>query len=113
MSHCVNLFHRLSFKLKQGPVIAVDGDTTICVGATSSLTPSVGGTWTSLNPDVATIDNTGIITGRSQGSATFILLMQFPVVLVTSLVFSVNDVHCRYKRCRLQFALASTALYFL
>ena len=79
-------------QVKARPVIAVDGDTTICVGATSSLTPSVGGTWTSLNPDVATIDNTGIITGRSQGSATFYFVDAVSSCISdTSLVFSVND----------------------
>ncbi|GGG43983.1 hypothetical protein GCM10010976_14470 [Bizionia arctica] len=43
----------------------------VCVGATNSLTPSSGGTWSSSNPAIATVDNAGIITGVLPGFATF------------------------------------------
>ncbi len=53
---------------------AVLGTTTLCVGATSTLsTTTTGGTWTSSNPLIATIaSTTGIVTGISQGTATII-----------------------------------------
>ncbi len=54
------------------PVIVRTGPASICVGSTTSFSPSSGGVWTSSNPDVATISNNGIVTGVSQGTATFI-----------------------------------------
>jgi choice-of-anchor A domain-containing protein len=44
---------------------------TLCVGETANILPSSGGTWTSSNPSVATINNSGLITALSSGSATF------------------------------------------
>ncbi|MBK8852904.1 MAG: Ig-like domain-containing protein [Saprospiraceae bacterium] len=38
----------------------------------SSLTPSSGGTWVSLNPTIASVSNSGVITALSQGTARFI-----------------------------------------
>ena len=43
----------------------------ICVGATSSLSPATGGTWTSSDPTIATVTNAGAITGIAAGSVTF------------------------------------------
>ena len=43
----------------------------ICVGGTTTISPSTGGTWTSNDPSVAAIDNAGTITGISPGSANF------------------------------------------
>ncbi|MBK8701457.1 MAG: Ig-like domain-containing protein [Saprospiraceae bacterium] len=53
------------------PVIQVDGLTVLCAGETSSLTPSAGGTWLSNDPSIASIDNTGTITGNLQGTTNF------------------------------------------
>lgn len=53
------------------PSAVITGPTNICVGSTSQITPNVNGTWISSNPAVATITNTGLITGVSVGSATF------------------------------------------
>ncbi|MBK8372327.1 MAG: Ig-like domain-containing protein [Saprospiraceae bacterium] len=52
------------------PVIT--GSNPVCVGLTSSLTPSSGGTWVSLNPTIASVSNSGVITALSQGTARFI-----------------------------------------
>ncbi|MBK6785470.1 MAG: Ig-like domain-containing protein [Saprospiraceae bacterium] len=52
------------------PVIT--GPNPVCVGLTSSLSPSSGGTWVSLNTSIATVSNTGVITAISQGIARFI-----------------------------------------
>ncbi len=74
------------------PNIAIDGDTTICIGTTTSLTPSAGGVWTSLDPDVATIDNNGIITGRSVGATSFYFIDAISnCVSDTSILINVND----------------------
>ena len=53
------------------PVINMVGASQICVGSTTSYTPTTGGVWTSSNPSVAIIANDGIITGLSAGTATF------------------------------------------
>jgi uncharacterized repeat protein (TIGR01451 family) len=47
------------------------GDEIICIGDTSSILPNIGGTWVSTNSNVATITNSGIITGVGQGTAKF------------------------------------------
>ncbi len=53
------------------PIVVVNGPASICVGATSSATPAINGTWTSSSDAIATISNGGIITGVSVGSASF------------------------------------------
>lgn len=51
--------------------IVTNGLATICVGNTTQLQPTVGGSWTSTDIDIATISSTGIVTGTGVGSATF------------------------------------------
>jgi hypothetical protein len=53
------------------PVVVVTGPNPICIGQTTTLSPSTGGTWTSSNVSVATVNNSGIVTGISTGTATF------------------------------------------
>lgn len=60
-----------SITVNDKPGISVTGSADICVGSLSSLSPSSGGTWTSSNPSIASINNAGIVTGLSQGQATF------------------------------------------
>jgi hypothetical protein len=50
---------------------AVTAPTMIFLGGTANLSPSTGGTWISLDPTVATVDNNGVITGVSDGEARF------------------------------------------
>jgi uncharacterized protein YjdB len=52
--------------------IVVNGAATICVGATTQLTPTVGGSWASSSLDTATVSNTGLVTGVGVGTATFV-----------------------------------------
>lgn len=74
------------------PVIGVDGDTTLCIGETSSLTPSAGGSWASLDPSIATIDNAGIITGNQPGSTSFYFVDAVSgCISDTSILFLVNS----------------------
>ena len=53
------------------PVVSVTGNNTICVGQTTQLSPAGGGTWASLSPSVASVDNNGVVTGLSNGSVQF------------------------------------------
>ena len=43
----------------------------ICIGSTTVLQPASGGVWSSLNPEIATVDG-NIVTGESYGDATLI-----------------------------------------
>ncbi|MBK8701455.1 MAG: choice-of-anchor A family protein [Saprospiraceae bacterium] len=54
------------------PVVTVSGPSSICIGSTTQMSPSTGGTWQSSNPAIATITNTGMVTGITAGSATFV-----------------------------------------
>ena len=48
----------------------IQGETTVCTGATTSLTEDTeGGTWESGDPGVATIDATGLVTGVMAGTS--------------------------------------------
>ena len=49
----------------------VSSTASVCLGNTIQLTPNSGGTWTSSNNTLATVDNTGLVTGVSIGSPTF------------------------------------------
>ncbi len=51
------------------PVAPISGATTVCQGSTTQLTDAVpGGTWTSLNPSIGTVDGTGMVTATGSGS---------------------------------------------
>lgn len=50
---------------------AITGSANVCLGQTTTLSNSVsGGTWTSMNPGVATITSGGVVTGMALGTAT-------------------------------------------
>lgn len=53
------------------PLVMITGDTSICAGTTTTLSPSTGGIWTSSNTAVATISNSGVVTGQNPGTAIF------------------------------------------
>lgn len=55
----------------QAPNIELTGPNEICIGGTTTITPSTGGSWSSSDPSIATINNFGVITGISEGYATF------------------------------------------
>ncbi len=44
----------------------------VCEGSTINLTPSTGGTWSSTDPTVATVDNSGLVTGIATGTTTVV-----------------------------------------
>ncbi len=53
------------------PTTVLQGDSIICKGGSTQFTPSSGGTWTSSDPSIATITNTGLATGVEVGNVTF------------------------------------------
>ncbi|MBK6785467.1 MAG: Ig-like domain-containing protein [Saprospiraceae bacterium] len=52
--------------------MAITGPSPICIGSTIQLTPLTGGTWASSNPTVASVNNAGLVTGLTAGSARFV-----------------------------------------
>ena len=54
------------------PAVAITGPSNICIGTTTTLSPTTGGTWSSNNPAIATVNNSGLVTGVSAGATTFI-----------------------------------------
>ncbi len=77
------------FTVKAAPA-AIAGTTTLCAGATTTLTNSVsGGSWTSTNTGVATINaSTGLVTAVSAGSTTITYMLSSGCYDVTT--FNVN-----------------------
>jgi gliding motility-associated-like protein len=56
--------------VKINPVAPITGIDSVCVGATTSLSDAVpGGTWSSGNTGVATVDTAGVVYGVSQGTS--------------------------------------------
>ena len=53
------------------PAVSISGPSFICIGGTTTLSPSTGGIWQSSNSAVAIVSNGGIVTGLSAGTATF------------------------------------------
>jgi len=60
-----------TINVDEEPTISISGPDDLCVGSTTQLLPSSGGTWTSSNSTVASIDNNGVVTANSSGVATF------------------------------------------
>ena len=54
------------------PVAAISGPTSVCPQTITTLYPPSGGTWQSLSPAIASVDNSGIVTGLMPGTSTFI-----------------------------------------
>lgn len=55
---------------------AIAGNTSICAGSTSALSFSVaGGSWSSSNTSVATVNSSGLVTGVSAGVVTITYLL--------------------------------------
>ena len=54
------------------PTVAITGNDKICVGATTTLSPTADGKWTSTHPAIATVAPDGTVTGVSNGAVRFI-----------------------------------------
>jgi len=61
----------LDVEVESGTPIVIVGDSEVCIGYTTILSPSIGGVWTSNNEDIATVTNAGVVTGRAPGKVTF------------------------------------------
>ncbi|MCL2290143.1 MAG: Ig-like domain-containing protein [Bacteroidetes bacterium] len=68
---CVNDNAEITITVNPLPTVSITGANTICVASTTQLSPTIDGTWVSSDETVATVDNTGLVTGVSAGSATF------------------------------------------
>jgi len=67
---CTN-FVDSTITVKPLPIVSITGSNSICAGTTTQLSPTTGGTWTSSNPTVANVDNTGLVTGMTTGKVVF------------------------------------------
>jgi gliding motility-associated-like protein len=54
------------------PVITVPSGGEVCVGSSITLSPTTGGTWSSSNTSIATINNGGVVTGVAGGNADMV-----------------------------------------
>jgi trimeric autotransporter adhesin len=73
------------------PIVSLSGPNAICINSTTSFLPSSGGTWMSNNPSIASINNSGIVTGLSEGSATFVFTNDLNCSANNSIAISVDD----------------------
>ncbi len=53
------------------PTVNITGTTSICINGTTQLSPSSGGIWVSNNPTIASVNNSGLVTGIAAGTASF------------------------------------------
>jgi len=73
------------------PTVSITGSSSICVGLTTQLSPTTGGTWISNNPSVASVSSSGLVTGLTGGTATFTFTNNTaPYCQATTLAVTVN-----------------------
>lgn len=74
------------------PLPSISGTLSACAGSSSSLsgtgTPHPGIPWTSLNTGVATVSNSGVVTGVSAGTASIIYRNKYGCM--DTVIFTVN-----------------------
>lgn len=58
--------------VSEPPTTGLNGPSDICIGNITFLTPSTGGYWTALDPEIASIQNSGQVTGVGSGDASFV-----------------------------------------
>ncbi|MBX2907119.1 MAG: Ig-like domain-containing protein [Taibaiella sp.] len=65
---------------------SISGGLTTCVGITTTLSSVAGGSWSSTNTSVATVDGSGVVTGVAVGTSTISYVLStgcFTTVVVT------------------------------
>jgi hypothetical protein len=62
--------HIAVITVKPKPIL--NSVTDVCVGAILQLTPTTGGFWTSTNPTIASVTNSGLVTGLVTGKSQFV-----------------------------------------
>ena len=70
------------------PLSAITGNPSVCIGLTTNLTDVGGGTWSSSNNSVASVDVTGVVTGNNVGTA--IISYVLSTGCTTTMVVTVN-----------------------
>jgi len=80
-----------SITVNPRPVVNITGPDNICVGVQTFLTPTSGGTWSSSNPERATISNSGVVTALSGGTVYFTFTSAFGCVSEASSPIIVSD----------------------
>jgi hypothetical protein len=68
---CSTLSNTIAIVVREVPSVTNPSLSDICAGRNATVTPTSGGTWSSSDPLVATITNSGVITGISGGTAAF------------------------------------------
>jgi hypothetical protein len=79
------------FTINSKPIINFDGANTVCVGATKQLYSNLSGTWTAILPTIASISNTGLITGLNGGLAKFIFTSDGGVCQSDTIYITINN----------------------
>ena len=67
------------------------GASNICIGTTTQLTATRPGTWQAVNPSVATVTNSGLITGVGIGSARFVFTDSVTACIDTTIALTVGN----------------------
>ena len=85
----------VAFVVNPNPVLdTIVGNNTVCVGATSALTNStLGGTWSSFDYYVGTINQLGVFTGNAYGTTavSYTVTNSYNCITKVSTVFTVNN----------------------
>ncbi|MBK6365582.1 MAG: hypothetical protein IPF52_19715 [Saprospiraceae bacterium] len=68
--------------VKPASAVSITGSNIICVGNQTTLSPTTGGMWVSNHPAIASVNNQGIVTGISNGTATFTFFILAVVALL-------------------------------
>ena len=68
---CLSDVDSINLTVNALPTVSIDGDDEICVGATTQLSPTTGGIWSSSDDTKATVTDAGLVTGVAAGTATF------------------------------------------
>jgi len=74
------------------PEVLYVGNSEICIGSTTTLSPSMGGYWTSSDTLIASITNNGEVTGHNIGMAYMVFTNAITQCISDSLVIIVRDV---------------------
>lgn len=90
LSSCDTPTQSNSIFITVNPTPINTGPMAICVGSTGNLSSNSGGTWVSNNPGVASVNNSGLITGIMPGTVTFTFTSASGGCLATTNAITVN-----------------------
>jgi gliding motility-associated-like protein len=79
-----------TYNVTVNPLPVIGGATQVCAGQTANVTPNTGGTWSSSNPEFATVTNGGVVTGVSTGEST-LTFTNTTTGCQSSVLFTIND----------------------